>query len=309
MFERYTEHARRCIFFARYEASQFGSPEITAEQLLLGILREEMAVGSRLDPGAPAAIRKELERLAQKRERVSTSVDLPLSPEAKRALVYAAEEAERLHHKLIDAQHLVLGLLRVEDSLAAELLQKHGMALDRYREIVAEECSERPAASHQRKPPPGNARAESLEAIIHALEQLVDNTAARLRGEDAYGDQRLKRKPWTRKEAIGHLIDWAIAHQQWLTRALMDPRLAASGYPAEAAVAVQHYAEFSWTDTVDLWVLLNHLLIHLLLRVPEEKVDTPCRIGIAAPVTLLKLMEAYVEHCQDIVGQILARLE
>jgi hypothetical protein len=49
-------------------------------------------------------------------------------------------------------------------------------------------------------------------------------------------------------------------------------------------------------------------LIHVLLRVPQDKLDVPCRIGIAAPVPLAKLIDAYLEYCQDIVGQILAHL-
>ena len=142
------------------------------------------------------------------------------------------------------------------------------------------------------------------------MRQLVDNTGARLREFAApHGDQRLKRKPWTRKEALGHLIDWAIAHQQWLARALMESRLTAAGYPDEAAVAVEHYADFGWVETVDLWISLNGLLVHVLLRVPEEKLRVQCRIGIAEPVPLSKLMEAYLAHLGDIVGQILARLD
>ncbi len=141
MFERYTEHARRCIFFGRYEASMFGSPEIATEHLLLGILRDDKKVASQLGIGADA-IRKELEQLAPPKERVSTSVDMPLSMEAKRALSFAAEEADALSHKDIDTSHLVLGLLRVEESLAAKLLRAHGLDYERYREAVAKGTEE-----------------------------------------------------------------------------------------------------------------------------------------------------------------------
>jgi hypothetical protein len=323
LFERYTERARRSIFFARYEASVLGTPEITSEELLLGILREDKTVASQLgDYGTLEAIRKEVAALAPpKRESIATSVELPLSQESKRALAYAAEEAERLHHKQIGSPHLVLGLLRVEDSLAAQLLRKHGMDLERFRAIAAKEAAEqaaqdrpmvRAAAWHQqdRIAP----QAKSLQPLIEALQQMVDNVGARVRDSDSYGDQRLKRTPqtgstWTRKEALGHLIDWNIAHQQWLMRALLESKLKVAGYPDEAAVRVQHYAGFPWTETVDLWVSSNRLLIHALLWVPEDKTTVPCRIGIAEPVTLAKLMDLYLEHCQDIVGQILARLD
>ena len=81
MFERYTEKARRVIFFARYEASQFGSPYIETEHLLLGLLREDKALANRFlrSHAAVESIRKQIEGHTTIREKVSTSVDLPLS--------------------------------------------------------------------------------------------------------------------------------------------------------------------------------------------------------------------------------------
>ena len=111
MFERYTEKARRVIFFARYEASQFGSPYIETEHLLLGLLREDKALTNRFlrSHASVESIRKQIEGHTTIREKVSTSVDLPLSNECKRVLAYAAEEAERLSHKHIGTEHLLLG--------------------------------------------------------------------------------------------------------------------------------------------------------------------------------------------------------
>ena len=99
MFERYTEKARRVIFFARYEASQFGSPYIETEHLLLGLLREDKQLANRFlrSHAAVDSIRKQIEGHTTVREKVSTSVDLPLSHECKRVLAYGAEEAERLN--------------------------------------------------------------------------------------------------------------------------------------------------------------------------------------------------------------------
>ena len=99
MFEKYTEKARRVIFFARYEASQFGSPYIETEHLLLGLIREDKNLTNRFFPKANASIdsiRKEIEGRTLIREKVSTSVDLPFSDECKRVLNAAAEESERL---------------------------------------------------------------------------------------------------------------------------------------------------------------------------------------------------------------------
>src|SRR6185437_1957382 len=89
---------RRVIFFARYEASQYGSPYIETEHLLLGLLREDKALANRFlrAHGSIESIRKQIESRITVRERISTSVEVPLSQECKRILNYAAEEAERL---------------------------------------------------------------------------------------------------------------------------------------------------------------------------------------------------------------------
>src|ERR1700733_2140473 len=121
MFERYTEKARRTIFFARYEASLFGSPYIEPEYFLLGLLREDKALAHRFlrSQTTVESIRKQVEGHTTPGPKVSTSVDLPLSQECKRVLEYGAEEAGRLQHKYIDTEHLLLGLLREERSFAA----------------------------------------------------------------------------------------------------------------------------------------------------------------------------------------------
>src|SRR5271166_2893154 len=136
MFERYTEKARRVIFFARYEASQFGSPYIETEHILLGLLREDKALTNRFlrSHASVESIRKQIEGHTTVGEKVSTSVDLPLSNEGKRVLTYAAEEVERLAHKHIGTEHLLLGLLREEKCFAAQMLGERGVRLADVRE-------------------------------------------------------------------------------------------------------------------------------------------------------------------------------
>jgi hypothetical protein len=138
MFERYTEKARRTIFFARYEASQSGSPYIETEHLLMGLLREDKALAHRFlrSDAAVESIRKQIEGHMAPGEKVSTSVDLPLSLTCQRVLAYGAEEAERLNHKHIGTEHLLLGLLREETCFAAQLLREHGVTLASVREQV-----------------------------------------------------------------------------------------------------------------------------------------------------------------------------
>ncbi|MBS1804803.1 MAG: hypothetical protein JST28_15675 [Acidobacteria bacterium] len=139
MFERYTEKARRVIFYGRYEASQFGQPYIETEHLLLGLLREDKALGNRFlrPPNTVESIRRQIESHTPVREKISTSVDLPLSNECKRAMAYAAEEAERLRHNHIGTEHLLLGLLREENCFAQQLLAGVGITLAKTREEVA----------------------------------------------------------------------------------------------------------------------------------------------------------------------------
>ena len=137
MFEKYTEKARRVVFFARYEASQLGSKSIETQHVLLGLLREDKALTKRVFPQAEATlenIRKQIESRTNVQEKISTSVELPLSDESKRVLTYAAEEAERLLCNYIGTEHILLGLLREEKSVAAELLHEKGLRLSRVRE-------------------------------------------------------------------------------------------------------------------------------------------------------------------------------
>jgi len=150
MFEKYTEKARRVIFFARYETSQLGARRIETEHVLLGLLREDKALSSRFFPHAEAAlesIRRQIESRSSVREKISTSVELPLSDESKRVLTFAAEEADRLMCNYIGTEHILLGLLREEKSLASEILYENGLRLSRVREELAGASSDRSAPS------------------------------------------------------------------------------------------------------------------------------------------------------------------
>jgi len=138
MFEKYNEKARRTIFFARYEASRFGSPEIGSEHLLLGLLREGKAsLNVILGLSDLDAIHSQIEAASTWRESTPTSVDLPLSEESKRILAYGAEEAMRLSQKHIGIEHLLLGILREEKCIAAKILIEGGLKLDRARKLIA----------------------------------------------------------------------------------------------------------------------------------------------------------------------------
>ena len=135
MFERFSDKARRVIFFARYEASQFGSPAIGTEHLLLGIVREAQKLLLSLSPSATGErIRERVGELVPLGAKIPTTVELPFSEPARRALNFALEEADRLGDQTISTRHLVMGLLREEDSPAQKILVELGVTLEAARQ-------------------------------------------------------------------------------------------------------------------------------------------------------------------------------
>ncbi len=196
MFERYTESARRVIFFARYEASQYGSPYIETEHLLMGILRQDKTLTKRFLQSAASveSIRKQIESQTTAGTKISTSVDLPLSDESKRVLAYAAEEAERLGHKHIGTEHLLLGLLREEKCFAANLLKERDVRLDWIRAELAKNpqpVTTPPAAPASLAEP---FRDLTQEAIDGVLDSVMDRDAEVECLIEVLGSQR-KRNP------------------------------------------------------------------------------------------------------------------
>jgi len=136
MFERYTEPARRVIFFARYEASQFGSATIESEHFLLGLIRVDEKIIQRFHPMSTTMeeIRRQIEDQVPILEKTPTSIDLPLSDECKRILSHAADESEGLGHPYVDTGHLLLAVLREENCIAAKILKGLGVELTAVRE-------------------------------------------------------------------------------------------------------------------------------------------------------------------------------
>ena len=104
MFERYSERSRRIIFFARYEALQYGSPFIAPEHLLLGLIREDKALTARVFPSRSIGsdkIRSEIEERVVVRDRIPQSSELHLSSETKKVLFYANEESRVLKNRFV----------------------------------------------------------------------------------------------------------------------------------------------------------------------------------------------------------------
>jgi len=176
MFERYNEKARRSIFFARYEASEFGSSQIESEHLLLGLLRENkgiwtLTLGLKLSEEEIRAVIVDSTTL---RDKTSTSVDLPLANECKRILAFGAEEALRSGREHIGSEHLLLGILREQECLAARILRKQGLELKKARTLIAaakEELSANSGASI-------GVKAQAALTTFEIAVQIVDATSS-----------------------------------------------------------------------------------------------------------------------------------
>ena len=209
MFEHFTEKARRVIFFARHEASTFGSREITAEHLLLGLLRENLSVANQYfhSPGAPESIRKRLEEQLPRGEKLPTSADLPLSVDARRVLAHAIEASIRLKHKDVTPAHLLMGLVQLENSLAARVLRDHEVTIPEITEkmpkaeftpqsetlvtasagsVIAETCRDLTAAAEQAAFPPLIGREYELQTLMQVLGRRSGNNPV-LVGEPGVG--------------------------------------------------------------------------------------------------------------------------
>lgn len=138
MWQRFTERARKVVFFAQEEAQKFGEGYVSTEHLLLGLVRESDSVAARvlekLGVGL-GKIRSEVEKQLPRGES-RPSTDMTLTPRAKRVIDLAYDEARNLNNNYIGTEHLLLGLIREGDGLAGRVLARLGVELDRARREV-----------------------------------------------------------------------------------------------------------------------------------------------------------------------------
>lgn len=148
MFDRFTEQARRVIFFARYEAGRLGSGVIETEHLLLAFVRDGQGCVSLIFSEArlsPETIREDIARRLAVRVALPTSVEIPISVETLQVLQLAAQESDRLQHSHIGAEHILLGILRHGGSLGASVLVERGLRLPAVRDAVIRLSKTEPA--------------------------------------------------------------------------------------------------------------------------------------------------------------------
>ncbi|MGO9258504.1 MAG: DinB family protein [Bryobacteraceae bacterium] len=139
------------------------------------------------------------------------------------------------------------------------------------------------------------------------LEQVLGTAPPRLVDIDRDDAGRLPASGgWSKKQILGHLIDSAGNNHQRFVRAQFVPHLEFPNYRQEAWVAAQSYATEPWPDLVNLWLLLNRHLLHIVRNTPAERLSHTCSIGGKDPMALADLMEDYVRHMEHHLEQIFA---
>ena len=139
MFERLTDRARKVMALANQEAQRFNHEYIGTEHILLGLVKEGSGVGANVLKNLDIDLRKvrlEVEKLVKSGPEMVTMGKLPQTPRAKKVIEYAIEEARNLNHNYVGTEHILLGLLREQDGVAAQVLMNLGLKLEDVREEV-----------------------------------------------------------------------------------------------------------------------------------------------------------------------------
>src|SRR5580704_5562983 len=149
MWQRFTERARKVVFYAQEEAQKFGEGYVSTEHLLLGLVRESDSVAARVLEKLGVSlnrIRSEVEKQLPRGD-ARPNQDMTLTPRAKRVIDLAYDEARNLNNNYIGTEHILLGLIREDDGLAGRVLTKLGVRLEPARRTVMElQDTEEPGA-------------------------------------------------------------------------------------------------------------------------------------------------------------------
>ena len=145
-----------------------------------------------------------------------------------------------------------------------------------------------------------------MSATADRLAALLETVPSRLAGfSDGEASQPRAGGGWSRKEILGHLIDSASNNHQRFVRARFVPHLDFPRYEQDTWVAAQRYSEESWPDLLNLWLLYNRHLVHIVRTLPAECLSHTISIGGGDPVTLQFVADDYLRHLRHHLDQIL----
>ena len=183
MFERFTDRARKVMALANQEAQRFNHEYIGTEHILLGLVKEGGGVGANVLKNLDVDLRKvrlEVEKLVKSGPDMVTMGKLPQTPRAKKVIEYAIEEARSLNHNYVGTEHLLLGLLREQDGIAAQVLMTLNLKLDDIKEEVLNllgagmENEEPPASGRPMRSQPGSkSKTPALDSFGRDLTELA----------------------------------------------------------------------------------------------------------------------------------------
>ncbi len=181
MFERFTDRARKVMALANQEAQRFNHEYIGTEHILLGLVKEGSGVGANVLKNLDVDLRKvrlEVEKLVKSGPDMVTMGKLPQTPRAKKVIEYAIEEARNLNHNYVGTEHLLLGLLREHDGVAAQVLMNLGLKLEEVREEVlnllgAGVESEEPQQQEKTSNSKGKSKTPALDSFGRDLTELA----------------------------------------------------------------------------------------------------------------------------------------
>ena len=141
MFDRFTDRAKKVMSFARQEAQKFNHEYIGTEHILLGLVQEGSGVAANVLKNMSIdleKVRHEVEKIVKTGPSMVTMGQLPFTPRAKKVLELSMEEASQLSHNYIGTEHLLLGLIKENEGIAAQVLMNLGVKLEEVREEVLE---------------------------------------------------------------------------------------------------------------------------------------------------------------------------
>jgi len=185
MYERFTDRARKVMQLANQEAQRFNHEYIGTEHILLGLVKEGSGVAANVLKNLDIDLRKirlEVEKIVQSGPDMVTMGKLPQTPRAKKVIDYSIEEARNLNHNYVGTEHLLLGLLREQEGVAAQVLMNLGLKLEDVREEVlnllghnmaTEESGSGSSGGGERQATRGKSKTPALDSFGRDLTELA----------------------------------------------------------------------------------------------------------------------------------------
>jgi ATP-dependent Clp protease ATP-binding subunit ClpC len=231
MYERFTESARKVMQLANQEAIRFNHEYMGTEHILLGLIKEGSGVAATVLKGLNidlCEIRSEVERIIESTPDMVTLGKLPQSPRAKRVIQYSIEEARTLIHDHVGTHHLLLGLLREEEGIAARALTNFGLRLEGTRDKIQDFLKNNKSVNEgEVLPSTGIVASLPTEIVHHPLAPELSRAIQECKLEYVASlPPEIKNHPLARQliqtvEEFNFQKEWCVAKQQFEEAALL----------------------------------------------------------------------------------------